>query len=275
MSSVISYHWTGWIEQRKNKIRKKERYIDTEENSEISTDKMITMENRYIRHTLIIIIGILLVLGTAQGIWAEENDSSEILEIESAKEVKGDETLAMAEDPSSNDTGGGITLHQGWNLVATPRTLDKSANTAKIFSDVDAQGHSIWTYDSEKGGWIDLTQDDIIRPLHGFWVYSAQQQWIPLTYNRDPLVVPPSRKLEQGWNLVGLSGVHDATARDAFLSVRKLWSNIIGWDREKQGYGASILNEGDEGSNEMTVLKAGHAYWVFMTESGIMAALDA
>lgn len=233
------------------------------------------MENRYIRHTLIIIIAILLVLGTTQGIWAEESNSSEIFELELTAEERGNETLVTAPSPPSNDAGSGITLHEGWNLVSTPRTLDKNANTAKIFSDVGAQGHSIWTYDSEKGGWIDLTQDDIIKPLHGFWIYSVQRQWVPLTYNSDPLVVPPSRKLVSGWNLVGLSGVHDATARDAFLSVRKLWTNIIGWDEEKQGYESSILNGGDEGSNEMTTLKTGNAYWVFMTESGTMAALDA
>jgi hypothetical protein len=253
------------------------------------------MGNRYIHSTLIIIIGILLVLGTTQGIWAEESDSSEIIELESIEEVGEDETpelesieeveesetllplqlVATESSPSSNSSSDGIMLNAGWNLIATPRTLDKSANTAKIFSDVDAQGHSIWTYDNEKGGWIDLTQDDVIRPLQGYWIHSAQGQWIPLVYNRDPLVVPPSRKLEQGWNLVGLSGVHDATARDAFLSVRKIWTNIIGWDREKQSYGASILNGGDGGSNEMTVLSTGHAYWVFTTDSGIMAALDA
>ena len=239
------------------------------------------MENRYIRHTLIIIIGIVLILGTTQGIWAEESNSSEIHELELPEEGKGDETLTTAQSlpsndsPPSNDNGSGITLYEGWNLVATPRTLDKSANTAKVFSDVSAQGHSIWTYDSEEGGWIDLTRDDVIKPLHGFWIYSAEKQWVPLTYNSDPLVVPPSRRLESGWNLVGLSGVHDATARDAFLSVRKLWTNIIGWDEEKQGYEASILNGGDEGSNEMTSLKTGNAYWVFMTESGMMAALDA
>ena len=258
------------------------------------------MENLYIHHTLIIIVGVLLILGTTPSIWAEETDSNEIVELESGEGAQENETkeseiveLELAEEieegetkegeilatteslPSSDSSSNGITLHTGWNLVATPRTLDKSANTAKIFSDVDAQGHSIWTYDNEKGGWIDLTQDDIIRPLQGYWIYSAQRHWIPLTYNADPLIVPPSRKLEQGWNLVGLSGVHDATARDAFLSVRKVWTNIIGWDEEKQSYGAVILNGGDGGSNEMTTLSTGHAYWVFLTESGIMAALDA
>ena len=249
------------------------------------------MESRYIRHILVIIIGILLVLGSTPAIWAEESDSNEMIdnetveneivpteavELESIEEVTEAETLIATEGPPSYDSrNDGITLNAGWNLAATPRTLDKSANTARVFSDVNVEGHSIWTYDSEKGGWVDLTPDDIIKPLQGYWIYSAQEQWIPLVYNRDPLIVPPSRKLQQGWNLVGLSGVHDATARDAFLSVRKVWTNIIGWDREKQSYGPSILNGGDGGSNEMTILSAGHAYWLFMTDSGIMAALDA
>jgi len=234
------------------------------------------MESRYIRHALVIIIGIVLLLGPTQAIWAEESDSNEtieneIIEVESIEEAQEAKAL-VPESPSVND---GIMLSPGWNLAATPRTLDKSANTANIFSGVHAEGHSIWTYDNEKGGWVDLSQNDIIRPLQGYWIYSAQKQWVPLVYNRDPLVVPPSRKLEEGWNLVGLSGVNDATARDAFLSVRKAWTNIIGWDREKQSYGAVILNGGDGGSNEMTLLASGHAYWVFMTDPGIMAALDA
>ena len=233
------------------------------------------MEKRFIHHKINIVIGILVIIGAAPGLWAEEIGSEEI-PIGSGEEFDGSEVLEITQVAQVTDTpSDGITLYEGWNLVATPRTLDKSANTAKIFSDVNAQGHSIWTYDVDKGGWVDLIQDDPIKPLQGYWVYSAQRQWVSLIYNTDPLMVPPSRTLVEGWNLVGLSGVHDATARDAFLSVRKVWTNMIGWDEEKQGYEPSILNGGDEGSNEMSLLKTGNAYWVFLTESGIMAALDA
>ena len=238
------------------------------------------MKSTYIQRTIHIALGILLIFGPIPGIWAEETEPEEITGLKTEDETGREETLGIVEITpeimqSANVIEAGIMLYEGWNLIATPRTLDKSANSAKIFNDVSAEGHSIWTYDSERGGWIDLIQDDAIKPLYGYWIYTTQKQWIPLTYNTDPLMVPPSRALVEGWNLVGLSGVHDATARDAFLSVRKVWTNIIGWDEEKQSYEAVILNGGDEGSNEMTVLSTGNAYWVFIAEPGIMAALDA
>jgi len=238
------------------------------------------MKSTYIRLTIHIVLGILLTFGAVLGILAEETETEENIGFEPAGESDGRQAPDIGEITqevmsSPNVVEAGIMLYAGWNLVATPRTLDKTANTAKIFSDVNAEGHSIWTYDVEKGGWIDLIQDDAIKPLHGYWVYSTQEHWIPLIYNTDPLMVPPSRTLVEGWNLVGLSGVHDATARDAFLSVRKVWTNIIGWSEEKQSYEATILNGGDEGSNEMSSLSTGNAYWVFLTEPGIMAALDA
>jgi hypothetical protein len=242
------------------------------------------MKSAYIQRTIHIVLGMLLILGVIPGIWAEKIEQGEITGLETDGETEGRQTPEIVEIipemtleiiQSSDVIEAGIMLYEGWNLVATPRTLDKSANTAKVFSDVDAEGHSIWTYDIERGGWIDLIQDDVIKPLCGYWVYTTQKQWIPLTYNTDPLMVPPSRALVEGWNLVGLSGVHDATARDAFLSVRKVWTNIIGWSEEKQSYEAVILNGGDEGSNEMTILSTGNAYWVFITEPGTMAALDA
>ncbi|MDR2855533.1 MAG: hypothetical protein LBV40_05200 [Methanomicrobiales archaeon] len=241
------------------------------------------MKKTYIQLTIHIVLGILLIGWAIPGIWAEKSEPEEITGLEIKDEIGGEETLEIVEMApeitqimqSSNAIEAGIMLYEGWNLVATPRTLDKSANTAKIFGDVNADGHSIWTYDVERGGWIDLIQDDVIKPLYGYWVYTTQKQWVPLTYNTDPLMVPPSRALAEGWNLVGLSGIQDATARDAFLSVRKVWTNIIGWDEEKQSYEGTILNGGDEGRNEMISLSTGNAYWVFITEPGIMAALDA
>ena len=222
------------------------------------------------------VLGILLIFGVIPGILAEDTEPEENRELETEEiQTPGMEEITPEIVQSPHVIEAGIMLYEGWNLVATPRTLAKTAHSAKIFSDVDAQAHSIWTYDSEKGGWIDLGQDDVIRPLYGYWIYTTQNQWIPLTYNTDPLMVPPSRTLVEGWNLVGLSGVRDATARDAFLSVRKAWTNIIGWSEENQSYEATILNGGDEGSNEMTTLSTGNAYWVFLTEPGIMAALDA
>jgi hypothetical protein len=250
-----------------------------------------------INKCLCIILGLFLIIGITPSIWAEtineetineETINEETINEEATNEESGKiaETeiiqaneLAQEVDAASvqQNTGqnNGITLYKGWNLVATPRTLEKTENRATVFNDVNTDGHSIWTYDSESKEWIDITQDETIRPLYGYWIYSTEIQWIPLTYNTDPVMVPPSRTLLEGWNLVGLAGIRDATARDAFLSVRKVWTNIMGWDEQKQEFEQVILNGGEEGNNEMNLLSTGNAYWVFVTESGVMAALDA
>jgi hypothetical protein len=245
------------------------------------------MNSTEIYRRLCIILGLFLVIGIAPSIWAEtvneeiineETINEKIEEVAETEIVQTTEPVEEVEASSvqqNTQQNNGITLYKGWNLVATPRTLEKTANHAILFNEVNTDGHSIWTYDSESRQWIDITQDEIIRPLQGYWIYSAEIKWVPLTYNTDPVMVPPSRTLLEGWNLVGLAGTRDATARDAFLSVRKVWTNIMGWDEQKQGFEPAIVNGGEEGYNEMNLLSAGNAYWVFVTESGVMAALDA
>ena len=108
----------------------------------------------------------------------------------------GEEITVFTEPVSQEVTDyliGTIELDSGWNFVSIPRRLAKEVNTASIFNGLDSAGHSIWTYNQKDGGWNDLTAEDRILPLEGYWVYSTGSFTVPLSFSDDPLQVPPVR----------------------------------------------------------------------------------
>ncbi|PKL59442.1 MAG: hypothetical protein CVV33_07810 [Methanomicrobiales archaeon HGW-Methanomicrobiales-4] len=186
------------------------------------------------------------------------------------------ETLPVSLDTVSDSYNSGVVeLEQGWNIVGIPRRLNEENNKATIFSGIDSMGRSIWTYNSDTGGWKDLTADDVLMPLDGYFVYSAKPEKIILTYTIDPLQVPPVKDLQAGWNLVGFSGATPASARDALLSIRKTWTQVIGWDPSKQQTDTTIINGGNDTHADSQMLTPMRAYWVFVDGPCSLASIGA
>lgn len=163
--------------------------------------------------------------------------------------------------PDSYSTGT-VELQQGWNLVGIPRRLAEESNTASVFSGIDSAGRSIWTYRADDGGWKDLAADSRLMPLDGYFIYSAHPATVSLAYSVDPLQVPPVKDLTAGWNLVGFSGASEASARDALLSIRKSWTQVIGWDPVGQKTEETIINGGNGTYADSALLLPMRAYWV-------------
>ena len=169
----------------------------------------------------------------------------------------------------------GLTLSPGWNFISIPRPLAAGSDTAAIFADVDADGHSALRYDTANGSWIPLQETDRLAPLDGIWIYSAGPVTVPLTFS-NVLPLPPSeRALVAGWNAVGITGTTPATARDALLSIDRQWTTLIGFDARTQAFEAAIINGGNGTYTDDRPVYPGQGYWLYMTGPGTLCAIGA
>jgi len=187
----------------------------------------------------------------------------------------GEEAAPPADNVVVDYLAGSIELVQGWNFVSVPRRLADDRNTAAIFTGLDSVGHSVWTYNQNDGGWNDLTAEDKILALEGYWVYSSAPFTVPLQFSDDLLQVPPVKDMVTGWNVFGFTGNTPASARDSLLSIRSFWTEVIGWDPATQRFEATIVNGGSNEQADSGMLLPTHSYWVYVTESCSLASIGA
>lgn len=166
-----------------------------------------------------------------------------------------------------------IGLKSNWNFVSVPKVLAEGNNTGSIFSAVDRAGHSIWYYDGFQKLWVRIDANTIIRPLEGIWIFSRTPMDVPLKFDTNPIMLPPTKKLAQGWNTVGFTGFTPATARDTLLSVKSNWTQTIGFDATAQAYEASIINGGSGEHSDQRIMYPTKGYWVYMNGAGEITAI--
>ena len=164
-----------------------------------------------------------------------------------------------------------IPISAGWNFVSVPKKLVPGMDTAAIFGKIDVDGHSIFQYDSVRGQWVTLTQTSQIKPLDAVWLYSKKVDTVPLTFDTDPLQIPPTRELKRGWNAIGFTGFESLEAKFTLLSVQDKWINCLGFSRELQKYNEMII----KGRNDDTKMNPYNGYWLFMSDDGVIAAISA
>jgi hypothetical protein len=171
-----------------------------------------------------------------------------------------------------------LALKPGWNFISTPKRLDSFGgnNTAgKLFGDVDSGGHSALMYNGTNGGWDTVKADTVIEPLDALWIYSNStgNKDIYLTYDSNPLQVPPSKYLSAGWNTLGYSSTEPATARDTLIDVSGKWTKAIGWNATIQNFEYTIINGGSGIYSDSRPMLPGKGYWIWMKEEGTIASL--
>jgi len=111
-----------------------------------------------------------------------------------------------------------ILINKKWNLISVPFVLLNN-DTQEVFKDIDQNIESVWAYDPTH---VVCDQDwctywpknevvsnlKTIDPGYGYWVNSYNDKVILLIGGSlmSPQVVPPSRDLVKGWNLLGYYG---------------------------------------------------------------------
>jgi S-layer glycoprotein len=167
-----------------------------------------------------------------------------------------------------------VSLEQGWNLISVPKVLSPGHNTAAtVFSSVDTGGHSIWKYNAQTQTWVKVFPDTLIQPLEGMFVFSIAKTSIPLDFSTDPVMVPPTRPVYQGWNLIGFSGTTPASARDTLISLTNKWSQVLGYDAVSQVYETQIISGGGGAFSDSRMLYPTKGYWLYGTSPGELAGI--
>jgi len=175
--------------------------------------------------------------------------------------------------PCAADTT--ISLKAGWNFISTPKILASGSNTGAIFSNVNMGGHSAWVWDGSQDPprWVTVLATTQIEPLYGYWIYSVSDTSVNLNFDTtNPMYIPASRSLPEGWSAIGFTGLNPTSARNTFLAVQPNWVNSMGFDAATQNYEPTIFN-GDV--TQSTLLYPTRGYWLYMRTPGNLAAVGA
>jgi|GEM_PF-1279258 len=115
-----------------------------------------------------------------------------------------------------------IELNRKWNLISVPvKLLDDSMD--EVFSGVADTVETVWTYDGETGDWYVYTpdgnpgNDDLttMLPGWGYWVLSNEDDLLVIGGSlMSPAMLPPSKPVVAGWNLIGYYGAEGAPEGD-------------------------------------------------------------
>ncbi len=176
-----------------------------------------------------------------------------------AQAVPGQVTV----DNSGGDQILNLQLVPGWNFIGIPMTMQAGTDTAEVFRNVPSAGHSVFTYDAQKG-WSIVGPNDILSPMNAYWVFTQQAQVIPLKV-QGPATSP--RSLSSGWNIFGTPGLAQKPASD-ILACLSDWTYVVGFDSAHQQYQQSIIKGGSGPNSDKTPLIPGAGYWIYLSSPG-------
>ena len=168
-----------------------------------------------------------------------------------------------------------LRLYEGWNFVSIPRQLPAGNDTAAaVFADVDTGGRPIYTY-TPTTGFEPLGENETLRVLEGYWVYSTEETTVRLNFSTNPVRAPAMRTLSPGWNAIGYSDLTERSADEALTSVEGNWVYVVGYDAQNQNYRPALINNrtGNQGENQR--LSPTEGYWLFVRTDGRLAAISA
>jgi len=172
--------------------------------------------------------------------------------------------------PSFSDE---LELHAGWNFISVPKTLNATENTAGLlFASVETNNTNILGYNTQTGTWVPLKAGDIIQPLNGYWIYSANKTNISLTYPSTP-TTPSVKTLYLGWNAIGLSSAEPASARSALAGTS--WRTLIPWNLTDGSYESAIVNGGSDVNSPDRLMTLGNGYWLYVDSQSTLTGLTA
>jgi len=158
-----------------------------------------------------------------------------------------------------------IELLKKWNLISIPFNLI-SNNIEEVFDQISEDVEVVWTYYG--GEWYVYSPKgpsdlETIEPGYGYWVKANEDT--SLVVGGSLLApgpgVPPSRQLQEGWNLIGHYGTDE---KEVYCSLFSLVDTTIGHPRW------SALYSYDASSDQFNTLDVwdntypGEGYWIEM-----------
>lgn len=154
-----------------------------------------------------------------------------------------------------------LELHHGWNFISIPAPLQSGKTCKDLFSAVNTNSHTIWTYRVSDGGWISKLPSDPIYPLEGILLYSDKPSSIPLIMQSHSNV---SFSLTKGWNLVGTPSHEMISAKDAFNSDNLSWVSLLSFNASLQQYDPAIINGASGKYSDRRNLSPLSSFWMYV-----------
>jgi len=174
-----------------------------------------------------------------------------------------------------------IELNEKWNLISVPFVL-LSSDPKDVFEDIKEEVLLVLTYDPDEcadDGWCIFIPDTgvgtitEIKPGWGYWVLAKEHTYLTVvgTPWSPGETAPPSRSVEEGWNLIGYYGTDEKTyyhgpdgiGKQAFCVLHSLSYPTYKWSA-LYSYWKPI---GDIELNECDLMYPGAGYWIGMNQA--------
>jgi len=186
-----------------------------------------------------------------------------------------------------------IPLYKKWNLISVPFNL-LNDDPEVVFKDAKDDIAAVWTYDNGVWyTWIPGKDGTLkhIKPGWGYWVLAKEDECFDIAGSLfSPITTPPSKELQNGWNLIGYYGTEWQTyeleednvcgyinpiyGNYVYCSLSSLidtqrgfprWSSLWGYDNcgNDTAYWHQLESCADEHWNDNRMY-AGKGYWIEM-----------
>ncbi|MBN1167668.1 MAG: hypothetical protein JXA44_11155 [Methanospirillaceae archaeon] len=154
-----------------------------------------------------------------------------------------------------------LVLAPGWNCISIPKRITAGSDTLQnLFSTLESDGHSIYTYDATGQNWLIPPATKQVLPLEAYWVFTAKAENIPIQFIRDS---PGSvTLLMPGWNMIGYTGTEPEETRLFFASIPDAWEVLVGYDAGIQAYTEPVIRGGTGPNSDTRLLYPGSGYWL-------------
>ena len=187
-----------------------------------------------------------------------------------------------------------IWINKKWNLISTPvKLLDDSMDDA--FDNPNEKIESVWQYDAENDEWHIYTPDGFVNddlttmiPGEGYFVLANDMTSIIIGGSLiSPAMVPPSKTIVEGWNLIGYYGVEGPGCDDGICSkyhgpvgngrLAECSLNSLGESELDKGWTSLWTYWEPDNPNQWHDLSGfdnmdpGAGYWLFAPDDGIYA----
>ncbi|VVB89443.1 SdrD B-like domain protein [uncultured archaeon] len=159
-----------------------------------------------------------------------------------------------------------FSLSKGWNLISIPNFAEPSS-VSQLLKNV--QNNGVVGFDSATGNFTTPTD---LEPLFGYWInVTADNQSIGFIASTNIPSMPPTRKLSEGWNLIGVSASRSdpdtLSAGELFVDLKHgldftqwLYTRLVSFEQPA----APVTFVAGTDLSDATALKQGHGYWLFI-----------
>ncbi len=161
-----------------------------------------------------------------------------------------------------------FSLSKGWNLISIPNFAEPSS-VSQLLKNV--QNNGVVGFDSATGNFTTPTD---LEPLFGYWInVTADNQSIGFIASTKIPSMPPTRKLFEGWNLIGVSANRSdpdtLSAGELFVDLKHgpdftqwLYTRLVSFEQPA----TPVTFVAGTDLSDATALKQGHGYWLFIKD---------